>query len=161
MHKVEFWPALQKTLRPAAEQEPDLAEKLRAYVADWGWQSNISATFTAGDVLALPQATAHALFRIAQEALANVARHSGAARTSVELSSEPGGIVALRIADDGRGFAPFETAGGMGLRNMRERCEALPQGRLTITSKPAQGTRIAATCTTGKIAARKDEEHVR
>ena len=114
-----------------------MAEKFRAYVADWGWQSNISATFTARDVLPLPQPTGHALFRIAQEALANVARHSAAARTSVELSSEPGGIVALRITDDGRSFDPSETSGGMGLRNMQERAEALPQGRLTITSKPA------------------------
>ena len=150
-----------RELRPPAGQEPDLAEKLRAYVADWGWQSNISATFTGGDVLALPQPTGHALFRIAQEALANVARHSGAARTSVELSSEPGGIVALRISDDGRGFAPLETPGGMGLRNMRERCEALPQGRLTITSKPARGTRIEVTCATGTVEAREDKKHVR
>ena len=119
-----------RELRPAAGQEPELAERLKAYVADWGWQSNITATFTGGDVLPLPQPTGHALFRIAQEALANVARHSGAAKASVEPSLEPGGVVALRISDDGRGFASSETSGGMGLRNMQERAEALPQGRL-------------------------------
>lgn len=153
-----------RELRPTVEQEPELAARLKAYVGDWGWQSNITATFTGGDVLPLPQPTGHALFRIAQEALAslaNVARHSGAAKASVELSGEPGGVVALRISDDGRGFAPSETSGGMGLRNMRERAEALPQGRLTITSKSGQGTRIEITCATGRVAARKDEENVR
>jgi signal transduction histidine kinase len=86
-----------------------------------------------------------ALFRVAQEALANVARHSQAGHVEVILS-RPGDDVLLEVKDDGRGFAPASALGrGMGLRSMRERMAALG-GELAVDSKPGEGTRILARC---------------
>jgi signal transduction histidine kinase len=82
------------------------------------------------------------LLAIAREALANVARHSGAGHASLRLST-PGERVRLEIADDGRGLAldASITRGHNGLANMRARAEALG-GAFDITSGPGTGTRI-------------------
>jgi signal transduction histidine kinase len=82
------------------------------------------------------------LLAIAREALANVARHSGAGHASLLLST-PGERVRLEIADDGRGVAldASITRGHNGLANMRARAEALG-GAFDITSGPGTGTRI-------------------
>jgi two-component system NarL family sensor kinase len=80
------------------------------------------------------------LFRIVQEALANIARHSQARRVSIALGQD-GSTVQLRVRDDGIGFdiARIEQArsSGIGLRNMRERVEHLG-GRLTLSSIPGR-----------------------
>jgi signal transduction histidine kinase len=52
----------------------------------------------------------------------------------------------MTIRDNGRGFDPAQRNGGMGLRNMRERAEALPGGQFTLTSSPQDGTRIQVRC---------------
>ena len=67
---------------------------------------------------------ANALYRIAEEALANVARHSAADHVDLRLGDE-GGVVTMSIADDGCGFDPRGEHAGMGLVSMRERAEAL------------------------------------
>jgi signal transduction histidine kinase len=87
------------------------------------------------------------LYRVVQEALANVARHAQAERVFVELSdSEADRGVVLTIADDGVGFdmadlSSFVSGGHFGLAGMRERVE-LTSGRYTVTSSPGNGTRI-------------------
>ncbi len=83
------------------------------------------------------------LYRIAQEALHNVVKHSGATSASVRLGSERGHIV-LSVSDDGRGFDPLveSAVDGVGLISMRERVR-LVEGHLTLTSKPGQGTSVA------------------
>ncbi|HWQ13943.1 MAG TPA: histidine kinase [Roseiflexaceae bacterium] len=84
-----------------------------------------------------------ALFRIVQEAWSNILRHAQARHAEVTLSYTPGGLVAT-IADDGVGFTlPDRGApsGHWGLRGMRERAE-LAGGRLYVTSRPGEGTRI-------------------
>ena len=82
------------------------------------------------------------LYRIAQEALRNIIKHSGARRAAVELS---GGAdaVELRIADDGAGFDPrlADGKGGLGLVSMRERLR-LVGGAIAIDSHPGAGTRV-------------------
>lgn len=93
----------------------------------------------------LPVGTETALFRIAQEALANIARHAGARRVAVSLgvcaSSRPAAVV-LTVEDDGRGFDPASgEVRGMGLDSMRQRASRLG-GAFDLTSGAGHGTRI-------------------
>jgi signal transduction histidine kinase len=90
----------------------------------------------------LPPAAALCLYRIAQEALRNVARHSGTDRAAVGLIGSPTGV-RLVVADGGVGFdlATPRPNGGLGLISMRERVH-LVGGELTIDARPAGGTRI-------------------
>jgi two-component system, NarL family, sensor kinase len=88
------------------------------------------------------------LYRIAQEALANVARHASARRAAVllELSPERIGLV---VEDDGRGFEPGRVASGrFGLVGLGERARLLG-GSLRIESEPGRGTRVSVTIPTG------------
>lgn len=82
------------------------------------------------------------LLRIAQEALANVRKHSAASRVDVHLRAEDGQLE-LSVADDGRGFDPAGAAarGHHGLAAMRERARAIG-AQLTIATGPGQGTRV-------------------
>ncbi|MDB4914595.1 MAG: histidine kinase dimerization and phosphoacceptor region [Gemmatimonadetes bacterium] len=94
----------------------------------------------------IPAALASALYRVAQEALRNAARHADARHVKVGLR-RVGARAVLEIADDGRGFdvgLANERRPGMGLFSMRERI-ALVNGVLTVTSAAGRGTRIIAT----------------
>ena len=94
----------------------------------------------AGD---LPAAVEIGLYRIAQQALANVARHAGAARATVSLTSTRTGV-RLRVEDDGAGFDPASVPPGrFGLVGMSERARLLG-GTLTIESAPGSGTVVEA-----------------
>jgi two-component system sensor histidine kinase UhpB len=94
----------------------------------------------------LPRELETALFRAAQEALNNVARHSGAETVLVQLQRRDGQLT-LEIEDDGRGFDPvsMETpranGQGLGLLGMRERVESFG-GALFIDSAPGRGTQL-------------------
>jgi len=92
--------------------------------------------------LELPQSTEQCLYRVAQEALENVARHAGASRVVLRLES-CNGEARLTISDDGVGFDPatIRTEDRFGLRGMRERAE-LSGGSLVIESKPGAGTTV-------------------
>jgi PAS domain S-box-containing protein len=87
-----------------------------------------------------------ALYRIAQGALTNVARHAAASKVSIQLSDRDHHVV-LSVEDDGRGFdltelrARRDVRSGMGLRGMRERAELLG-GAFEVESTPQQGTKI-------------------
>jgi NarL family two-component system sensor histidine kinase LiaS len=83
-----------------------------------------------------------ALFRVAQESLANVARHSQAGRVTVSLGNE-NEEVRLAIEDNGVGFDEEPAAKGVGLDSMRERLDAMG-GRLDILSRKGKGTRVIA-----------------
>ncbi len=93
-----------------------------------------------------PPAVETACFRIAQEAIANAARHAKATRIDVHLSEDA--ELALHIADDGQGFVVAEQrrlaaeARGLGLRAMEERAAAAG-GAFSIDSAPRRGTRVA------------------
>lgn len=83
------------------------------------------------------------LFRVAQEALANAARHSGADALSVSLTREET-FCCLAVTDNGVGFEPGETPpAGIGLDSMRERLE-LVEGQLHIASEKGRGTQVRA-----------------
>jgi PAS domain S-box-containing protein len=89
---------------------------------------------------AIPQEVALCLYRIVQEALRNVLRHSGTRRAAVSLAGASGGV-SLCVSDDGRGFDPRAAGGGLGLVSMRERLH-LVGGEIAIDSRPSGGTRI-------------------
>jgi signal transduction histidine kinase len=83
-----------------------------------------------------------ALVRIALEAVANAARHSGASQVRLVLEGD-GSRVRLRVSDRGRGFDPAATCGGFGLISMRQRARAVG-GELRISSTPGQGSEVEA-----------------
>ena len=82
------------------------------------------------------------MFRVAQEALNNVARHSGANQVEVSLLRE-GEEVRLRVKDRGRGFDPMQISDGLGLVSMRERLR-LVGGTIKISSAIGLGTELEA-----------------
>ena len=147
-------------LRPAGLDEFGLGPTLESLVADWSgrcpqirFEVRIEVERVPGEALLQVY-----LYRIAQEALVNVARHARARRVSVMLCRDVDGAVHLRIADDGCGL-PAELRGGadaavgrrgraggerigLGLLGMIERAETLG-ARLSIESQPGEGTTIA------------------
>jgi signal transduction histidine kinase len=87
------------------------------------------------------------LFRVTQEALQNVVKHSGANTATVYLIQAQRHI-RLQVADDGKGFGGSSNSGvGLGLLSMRERVH-MAGGRIVIRSVPGQGTRVAVTLPT-------------
>ena len=81
-----------------------------------------------------------AIYRVSQEALANVARHSHARRVDISLVYN-GDSVQLSLSDDGCGFEAGLKSQGMGLRSIRERVSSI-HGTVQIQSAPGHGTRI-------------------
>lgn len=128
-------------LRPAALVEVGLAELLRQLTEATIGRVRVPITLTVNGQCNLPPDVQIALYRIAQEALNNVARHANAAHITVSLSSLFGSTE-LQISDDGQGFDPSKVAlEHLGLSIMRERAEALGAA-LRIESQPGMGTQI-------------------
>lgn len=137
--------SLIEELRPAGLEDKGLTMALRDYVNDWSRQNNIAAEVRVSGEQALPFLLEQALFRVTQEALANIARHSGATRVAVYLAWA-GDQVTLTLADNGRGFNPATPHHkGLGLRSMRERVEAIG-GHFSMTSQPETGTQVTVRC---------------
>lgn len=129
-------------LRPAALEGQGLASALQNYLAEWSRQLPLTAVFEVQGERKVSRASEQALFRVAQEALANVARHSAASRVDVRLSFAPDSVT-LSVADNGTGFDPSSVTEGFGLTSMAERVNQLG-GQLTVTSVPHAGTTITA-----------------
>ena len=92
------------------------------------------------DETQLPLGAQEALFRVAQEALSNIARHARAKHANVAITHTPSHLT-LSIADDGQGFDTSQAKTGMGLHNMRTRIAELG-GELTMDSAPGAGARM-------------------
>ncbi|NGN62777.1 sensor histidine kinase [Streptomyces sp. A7024] len=137
-----------QNLAPAALEHDALPQALGTAVAEWSERTGVPARLTiTGTEEPLHDEVATTLLRIAQEALANTARHAGAARAGVTLSYM-GDEVTLDVRDDGRGFdpqtaAPRTSNGGFGLAGMRTRAERIA-GTVAVESEPGQGTAISA-----------------
>ncbi|MEU9218509.1 GAF domain-containing sensor histidine kinase [Streptomyces sp. NPDC048376] len=130
-------------LRPAALEEDGLVATLRTQIQVLDRAHSARVTFTGHGVKALPAAQEEAMLRVAQEALHNALRHSGAEHVQVTLRRRGTGTV-LRITDDGGGFDPrtVRRAGRhLGLVSMRDRAGGTG-GRLTVRSAPGEGTTI-------------------
>jgi NarL family two-component system sensor histidine kinase LiaS len=133
-------------LRPAALEGKGLVEALRDFAKDWSRRTQIPAQIRTREERSLPLPVEQALFYVAQEALANVARHSHAGMADVHLAWEDGRLT-LTVSDDGSGFEAADGGNsGFGTQIMRERMEAV-NGRLEIESQPGQGTRVIARVT--------------
>lgn len=130
-------------LRPAALDEDGLSATLRTQIQVLDRAHTARVTFTGRGFRALPAAQEEAMLRVAQEALHNALRHSGAEHVAVTLERRGCGAV-LRITDDGSGFEPqsIRRAGRhLGLVSMRDRTNGVG-GALTVESAPGKGTRI-------------------
>lgn len=133
-------------LRPSAVADAGLPQALRALGTSLQ-EDGIACTVELDGNLGLLEAAEDALFRVCQEALANVRQHSGARRVLVTLTVGSSQAV-LRIVDDGTGFDPAQVANprpgrGFGLWVMRGRLESVG-GTLTVESKPGAGTTVTA-----------------
>ena len=130
-------------LRPSALDDFGLVPALERLAEGFAERSGIRVDLEArlGDER-LPAAVETAFYRIVQESLTNVARHSGATRVDVLLARAPASAT-LVVEDDGQGFDPERaTDSTLGLVGMRERAGLL-HGRFTIESRPGQGTTVA------------------
>jgi len=129
------------TQQPAALQESSLAEALGRLAGQLAEETGIAASCAVtGDVRWLPSAVEVTVLRCAQEALANVRRHSGAATVALGLEYRSGAIE-LRVRDDGAGFDTARQR-GTGLAGMDQRV-AKAGGSLQVNSAPGNGTTLA------------------
>lgn len=130
-------------LRPAELEGQGLAGALQGYVDTWSQHTRIPATFQVQNECSLPLAVEQALYRVTQEALANVARHSHASAVNVRLDYSPEQVRVV-VSDNGVGFNPQAVQhSGFGLQSMQERLAALG-GRLMVQSSAENGTTVIA-----------------
>ncbi|MEM6481524.1 MAG: cache domain-containing protein, partial [Pseudomonadota bacterium] len=138
---------ISRDLRPGVLDDLGLGPALKSLVEDFGNRTGIRTVFrTVPFRNRLDEDAKTALYRVAQEALTNVERHSGAEEVVVELRGHASGAT-LRISDDGAGLdakrSDASISNGLGLRNMQERIEQL-DGHLRLLSSQT-GTVIEAT----------------
>jgi len=127
-------------LHPSILDHLGLAIALQSYVEEFAKRERIRVTFTHRNVPeTLPPAIATCLYRVAQEALRNVAKHAHAKRAAMTIWKS-GTSLHLSVKDSGIGFDPDERR-GLGLVSMQERVRAV-EGTLAIKSKPGNGTQI-------------------
>ena len=149
--------SLIRELRPAALEGKGLADALRELATQWTQQSDIVANLrvegaqeTQGThgiegIQTLPLSVEEALFRVAQESLANAARHSKATLVQMTLTTTDDSVT-LTVVDNGQGFdTTRQGRPGVGLLSMQERMKALG-GDAQVESTPGKGTRIVAYC---------------
>lgn len=128
-------------LRPEILENSSLPEALQRLLQRWQEESGVRAEFTlTGEPRSLHPELEVGLLRIAQEALANIRKHSKARHATLTLSYLED-LLLMDVQDDGVGLQP-PTTGTFGLRFMRERVEALG-GHMTVESEVGQGTTLA------------------
>jgi len=137
--------AIAQELRPPVLDDLGLVAALEGLAAQYRQRFGLAVTVQVrGQRQRLDPAVELALYRIAQEALTNVAKHAGTGQAWLELGFE-GDRAVLRVSDSGRGFDLDEALGnGLGLFTMRERAQ-LVHGTLKIGTAPGAGTRIEVT----------------
>lgn len=147
-------------LRPALLDDLGLARAVTQLADEWRARSGIAVDCMCAECVDVPPEVATALYRVLQEALANVERHAAANQVRLRLHHGDGQLV-LELSDDGHGFdvdavlhAPRE---GLGLTHMRERVETLG-GRFELSSG-ARGTQLVARFATHAWARRNNLQH--
>ena len=145
--------SLIRELRPVALEGKGLTAALRELITGWTQQTGIVANLRIEGAQTLPLTVEEALYRVAQEGLSNIARHSQATLVQVVLTLNDE-TVALSVVDNGQGFDTTRNGhAGVGLTSMQERMKALG-GNVQVESTPGKGTRISATCPVLGIPAR-------
>ena len=131
-------------LHPSVLDDLGLVASLRGLCKAFSEREGIAAEFDSGvPSVSIPREIVSCLYRVAQESLRNIAKHSGAKHVSVALSLQKGSVL-LSIEDDGAGFdlEAVKGRGGLGLISMEERAR-LVDGNLSIATRPGHGARIA------------------
>jgi signal transduction histidine kinase len=132
---------LSQSLHPSILEDLGLESTIEWYLSTFERQSGVAVSYERlGDPARVDDRTAIHVYRVLQEALANVARHSGATQAAVRLRSR-GRSIELEIEDRGSGFNPNGSRRGLGLVAMRERA-ALLGGTLVVEGVPEGGTRV-------------------
>jgi signal transduction histidine kinase len=137
-------------LRPVDLERYGFMETLRRYALDFGQQNDGAVELEVAPIPELSVKSEAVLFRIFQEAMHNVAKHAEASHVVIAVGPDELGQVRVVVRDDGRGFDPGEvgdrvtSAGGLGLRQMRERVESRG-GTFAIETVPDGGTIVSAT----------------
>jgi two-component system sensor histidine kinase UhpB len=132
--------SLARQLRPTALDDLGLAAAIGGQVEQVSRSGVDAELVEEGSFSDLDSDVQLVVYRVAQEALSNAARHSGAERISVRLCRDGEGV-RLDVSDDGRGFAFDDSERGLGIAGMRERA-LLRGGDLTIESRPGHGTTV-------------------
>jgi PAS domain S-box-containing protein len=129
-------------LRPGVLDDLGLVDALEWYTSDFERRTEIACVFEHENVPRLNETVSTAAYRIAQEALTNIARHAGAGRVKVSLRSS-NGLLTLAVVDDGQGFDALHLSEseGLGVAGMRERA-TLVGGSLDVKSRTQKGTRV-------------------
>jgi ligand-binding sensor domain-containing protein/signal transduction histidine kinase len=127
-------------LYPLALKEKGLTIALREYIYEWENRTGIQVELKLSGTKKLPLDIEQALYRIVQESLANVARHSQAKKVVVSVSYLPSRLD-IDIIDNGQGFDIDQQPFGLGLHSMQERAEMIG-GLLRIESSPGKGTHV-------------------
>ncbi len=137
-----------RELRPAVLDDLGLIPALHSFMKNFTARTGVHAHLTAfAGVEQLDTARRTVLFRVAQEALTNVARHAQASRVEVSIQKLPDGVC-MKIKDDGKSFQVERVLRGkgskrLGLLGMRERLEMVG-GRFEVESAPGKGTTVTA-----------------
>ena len=131
---------LVQEIYPIALQEKGLAAILREYIYEWENRNDTRVQLVTRNERRLSIEVEQAIYRVAQETLANVARHSNAGRVDVSLVYNADSVQ-LAVSDDGCGFDINQKSHGMGLRSIRERVSSI-RGTVQVQSAPGQGTRV-------------------
>ena len=132
-----------RQLHPAILHELGLETALREECNTFSQQSGIAVQFLSEEMPALlPEDVSLCLYRVAQESLRNIRKHTGATGVSMHLRGEGEGV-SLRVEDTGDGFHVEEArkSGGLGLIGMEERVRSV-NGRFAIRSSPGDGTTV-------------------
>ena len=137
-------------LRPAALDDLGLIPALHSYVKDFAKRTGLSirfASFTRGRMEQLDSAKQTVFYRVAQEALINVAKHAQASQVEMSIHKLQG-VIHMEVKDNGKSFQvqgalPTGKKKRLGLLGMRERVEMVG-GRFTVESSPGKGTTIRA-----------------
>jgi len=128
---------------PMALKEKGLATTLREYVFEWENRTGITINLYIENPKRMKLETEQAIYRIIQESLANVARHSQAVLVNVSLVFDAETVQVI-VSDDGVGFDVVHKAIGMGLRTIKERAESVG-GEASIMSTLGEGTKVVIT----------------
>jgi signal transduction histidine kinase len=151
-------------LRPSQLDDLGLTAALRWYVEDYGERVPVQVEMRVhGAARRLSSDVESVLFRIAQEALTNVAKHADAQHVQVDLEFRAG-VVRLSVTDDGAGFNPDSVLLGQsrrkawGLLGMRERAD-LVNAQFQLVSQPGRGTQVIVEVPTGEGPGEDNEEN--
>jgi len=142
-HGTEEVRRIARRLRPEALEELGLHSAMAALATGFEQQARIPIDRRIETGLPLSREQELVVYRVAQEALTNVARHAGATHVDLDLRGEAGRTT-LTVRDDGRGMSPESLRSSNGIRGMRERA-MLIGASLAIDSRPGQGTEVRLT----------------